>query len=87
MHQAARSGAGLPAVPQVQAGDGEQGGDDGMSRAERHTAAAYDVAAWLEQQGEHKRANDVRAVCRSLSTARITMATLHRDNMELRGRK
>lgn len=57
-----------------------------MSRAERHTRAALDVAAWLDSIGEPKRANDVRSVCRSLSTARVTMAALHRDNMELRGR-
>lgn len=55
-----------------------------MSRAERHTLAAMDVAKWLDEQGEHKRANDVRSVCRSLSTARVTMSVLHRDNMALR---
>jgi hypothetical protein len=56
-----------------------------MSRADRHTRAALDVAAWLDEIGEKKRANDVRAVCRSLSTARVTMAALYRDNMALRG--
>ena len=55
-----------------------------MSRACRHTSAAREVAAWLDDQGEHKRANDVRAICRSLSTARVTMGHLHRDNMALR---
>jgi hypothetical protein len=55
-----------------------------MSRAERHTLAAMDVAQWLDEQGDHFRANAVRNVCRSLSVARVTMATLHRDNMDLR---
>lgn len=55
-----------------------------MSRAERHTQAAREVAAWLDEQGEHFRANAVRAICRSLSTARVTMAALHRDNADLR---
>lgn len=56
-----------------------------MSRAERHTLAAREVAGFLDSIGEHKRANDVRSVCKSLSTARTTMAALHRDNMALRG--
>ena len=55
-----------------------------MSRAERHTQAAMEVAAWLDEQGEPFRANAVRSVCRSLSTARATMSALHRDNAELR---
>jgi len=55
-----------------------------MSRAERHTREALDVVAFLESIGETKRANDVRAVCRSLTTARVTMSALHRDNMALR---
>lgn len=55
-----------------------------MSRAERHTRAAGEVAEFLDSIGEPKRANDVRAVVRSLSTARVTMAALHRDNMDLR---
>lgn len=55
-----------------------------MSRAERHTQAAMDVAAWLDEQGEPFRANAVRSVCRSLSAARATMSALHRDNTELR---
>ncbi len=57
-----------------------------MSRAERHTLAAMDVAQWLDDQGDHFRANAVRSVCKSLSTARTTMAVLHRDNRELRAR-
>lgn len=55
-----------------------------MSRAARHTLAAMNVADWLDSIGEHKRANDIRAVCRSLSTARATMSALHQDNMALR---
>jgi transposase InsO family protein len=55
-----------------------------MSRAERHTLAAMDVAQWLDDQGDHFRANAVRSVCRSLSTARATMSALRRDNAELR---
>ncbi len=56
-----------------------------MSRAERHSKAAREAAEFLDSIGEYKRANDVRAVVNSLSTARVTMAALHRDNMELRG--
>lgn len=55
-----------------------------MARADTHVRAAYAVAGWLFEQGEPKRANDVLAVLRSLSVARTTLRTLHRDNMELR---
>src|SRR5688500_7026878 len=48
---------------------------------------ARDVAAFLDWIGEHKRANDVRRVCRSNDSYRVTLATLHRDNMDLRGGK
>ena len=58
-----------------------------MSRAERHTKAAQEVVNFLDGIGESKRANDVRAVIRSLSTSRVTLALLHRDNMELRNAK
>jgi hypothetical protein len=34
--------------------------------------------------GQVKRANGVRSVCNSLSTARVTMSVLHRDNTALR---
>jgi hypothetical protein len=43
-----------------------------------------DVAAHLDRQGDAFRANAVRSVCKSLSTARVTMAVLHRDNARLR---
>jgi len=55
-----------------------------MSRPERRAAAAREVADWLEQRGEPFRANVIRDVCRSLDTARATMAVLHRDNIALR---
>lgn len=46
---------------------------------------ARKVAAFLDSIGEHKRANDVRRVCRSNDSYRITLQQLHRDNMALRG--
>ena len=55
-----------------------------MSRAERHYEAALDVADWLDGQGDHFRANAIRAVCRSLRTSSSTLSQLHRDNMDLR---
>lgn len=58
-----------------------------MSKSAAHRKAAREVADWLDQHGEHKRANDVRAVCRSLDSAITTCATLHRDNMKLRNAK
>ena len=45
---------------------------------------ARDVAEFLDGIGQHKRANDVRRVCRSNDTYRTTLQALHRDNMDLR---
>lgn len=56
-----------------------------MSRTERRLAQARQVAAFLDDIGEPKYANDVRDVCRSLDAARHALSQLHRDNMELRG--
>lgn len=57
-----------------------------MSRADTHVRQAREVEAWLREQRETKRANDVQAVLRSLAIARATMAVLHRDNLRLRTR-
>lgn len=42
------------------------------------------VAEWLTSRGEHKMANDIRSVCRSLRQSRETNSRLHADNMALR---
>ncbi|EQB15734.1 hypothetical protein [Sphingobium lactosutens] len=47
-------------------------------------ADAAAVADWLDQQGEHKRANDVRRICRSNVSLRNTCSLLYKDNMALR---
>lgn len=62
------------------------GPDRKGTRADYNVAAARAVADWLEGQGEHKRAEDVRRLCRCNASYRVTLSTLHRDNMELRGR-
>lgn len=46
--------------------------------------AAREAAKYLDGIGQHKFANDVRSVCRSNDSYRVTLAQLHRDNMELR---
>lgn len=53
-------------------------------RAITAVAEARKVADFLDSIGEHKRANDVRRVCRSNDSYRVTLQTLHRDNMALR---
>lgn len=53
-------------------------------RAITAVAEAIRVAEWLETNGQHKRANDVRRVCRSNDAYRGTLQQLHRDNMALR---
>lgn len=47
---------------------------------------AMGVANWLDGISQRKRANDVRRLCRSNAGYRATLATLHRDNMNLRAR-
>lgn len=54
------------------------------ARAIRAVADAKKVAEFLESGGQHKRANDIRRVCRSNETYRATLGQLHRDNMALR---
>ena len=58
-----------------------------MSRVDARVRQARNVAAFLDDIGEPKFANDVCAVCRSLEQARRTLSQLHKDNMELRGAK
>lgn len=53
-------------------------------KALKCVAEARSVAEFLDSIGEHKRANDVRAVCRSNDGYRVTLQQLHRDNMALR---
>lgn len=57
------------------------------ARARARIAAAREVADFLDSIGEHKRANDVRSVCRSNDSYRVTLAQLHSDNMALRQEK
>lgn len=42
------------------------------------------VATFLDTIGEHKRANDVRKLCRSNAQLRVTARALLSDNMTLR---
>jgi hypothetical protein len=53
-------------------------------RSEVTIAAARKAADYLEANGQPKMAEDVRRLCRSNSSFRTTLQTLHRDNMELR---
>lgn len=53
-------------------------------RALKAVADAMAVAKFLDGIGEHKRANDVRRICRSNASYRTTLQMLHRDNMALR---
>ena len=45
---------------------------------------AKNVAAFLDTIGEHKRANDVRKLCRSNAQLRVTARALLSDNIALR---
>ena len=54
------------------------------TRSLQTVKSAHSVADYLDGIGEHKRANDVRSLCRSNLTFRTTLQQLHRDNMELR---
>lgn len=49
-----------------------------------HRGEALAVAQFLDSIGEHKRANDVRRVCRSLAGTQATLKVAYRDNMKLR---
>lgn len=57
------------------------------AKAQRAVEEARKVADYLDSIGQPKMANDVRRVCRSNSSYRTTLATLHRDNMDLRAGK
>lgn len=56
------------------------------TRAQTAVRQAREVADFLDGIGEHKRANDVRRVCRSNDSYRVTLQQLHKDNMALRGK-
>lgn len=45
---------------------------------------AREVADWLDAQGEHKRANDIRSLCRSNDSLRETCSRLSSDIAALR---
>lgn len=53
-------------------------------KATRRIEAAREVADWLEEAGEHFKAEAVRSLCRACSTYQTTLSQLHRDNMALR---
>ena len=55
-----------------------------MSKAENRVKAARAAADHLESLGEHKRAEDVRALCRSFSILRMTTSSIHRELEETR---
>ncbi|WP_305096500.1 hypothetical protein [Croceibacterium aestuarii] len=55
-------------------------------KARAAVAEARDVALFLDSIDEHKRANDVRRVCRSNDSYRVTLSQLHKDNMALRNK-
>lgn len=54
------------------------------ARAEKAVADARKVADFLDEIGCPKMANDVRRVCRSNDSYRVTLSQLHKDNMALR---
>lgn len=56
------------------------------ARARARIEAAKVAADYLASIGQHKMANDVRSVCRSNDSYRVTLGQLHKDNMELRSR-
>ena len=57
-----------------------------MSRSDYIVRQCREVAGWLKQNGQPKRANDVLSLLVAHTTARCTMSDLHADNMELRRR-
>lgn len=50
-----------------------------MNRIERRSEDARKVAQFLEDSGEHKRAEDIRALCRSAACLRAVASALHRE--------
>lgn len=58
-----------------------------LNRSERRQQNGYDVADFLDAIDERKRANDIRALCRTLAMSRATSRSLHRELMMLRGKK
>lgn len=57
-----------------------------MGDSEKTVEEARKVAEHLDTIGEHKRANDIRRLCRSNSSMRTTLKLLRQDNMELRAK-
>lgn len=58
-----------------------------MAKADIYQRGARDAADYLDTLGQHKWANDIRSLCRSMDTCRVTMSQLHKDNMTLRSAK
>lgn len=56
------------------------------SRAVTIVNTAQGVASYLDGISERKRANDVRRLCRSNTSYRTRLSTLHHDNLQLRAR-
>lgn len=56
------------------------------SRAVTAVNTAMGVASYLDGIAERKRANDVRRLCRSNTSYRTRLSTLHHDNIQLRAR-
>ena len=55
-----------------------------MARADSALRHAESLQARLKDEGRHRDAEIVRAICHSFRSSRNTCALLHRDNMELR---
>lgn len=58
-----------------------------MSRADIHVREATALRDRLKAEGNHRDAQIISNLMRSLATARATMGVLHGDNKRLRGRK
>lgn len=55
-----------------------------MTRGETRIAEARKVAAFLDGLGETKRAEDVRALCRSFAVLKATTSSIHKELEETR---
>lgn len=58
-----------------------------MSRADTHVREAVALRDRLKAEGQHRDAQIIDQLLRSLRTARTTLGVLHGDNKRLRGRK
>lgn len=58
-----------------------------MSRADIHVREATALRDRLKAEGQHRDAQIISNLLRSLSTARTTMGVLHGDNKRLRAKR